>query len=78
MLPFREEDYARTSKAKMWNQLHTFSFNKASETGLLGRTTAGGVIEVSGILEVSYSDISYYNSTSTQLIYHAALCTRVR
>ena len=29
---------------------HTFSFKRASETGLLGRAATGGGIEVSGIL----------------------------
>jgi hypothetical protein len=31
----------------------TFSFNRASETGLLGRDTAGGGIDVSGMVAVS-------------------------
>ena len=31
----------------------TFSFKRASETGLLGRVTAGGGIEVSGIFAIS-------------------------
>jgi hypothetical protein len=48
----------------------TFSFKRASETGLLGRETGGGAIDVSGIFVGSYNIYQiYFRALRVQLTY---------